>query len=192
MSLILRQRTHWAVQGGGQGLTNMYFEGAEGTEPSRTAVAAAVRAFYDTLKGQFAKGVTWTFEGELAGVNTIGGQVYDFFPCTAPGQVSSTSVTAYAAPAGAVVEWRASGVLNGRRVKGRTYLVPLNSGTFQDDGTLAPATMTAILGAANALLAAADAATHPLVVYSPTHEAHDTVTSVRVNDKAAILRSRRD
>jgi hypothetical protein len=93
--------------------------------------------------------------------------------------------------------------VNGRRVVGRTYLVPLgNTPVFQTDGTLNDTFRNAVIANGNSLN---NGSPQHVVYYNrggpsdppkPTDKPHtfgwQTVTACTVPDKAGVLRSRRD
>jgi hypothetical protein len=113
---------------------------------------------------------------------------------TPPTVVNGGGSGAYSAPSGAVLHWLTGTVRNGRRLRGRTFIVPLANSNYEANGTLAAGTITAIQNAGLALM---DEATTRLVVYGrPAPNAADgvaaLVTGARVPDMAAVLRSRRD
>ena len=57
--------------------------------------------------------------------------------------VGGAAASAYLAPAGAVIDWGTATVANGRRVRGRTFLVPLS--TFSDsDGSIIASVLTTL------------------------------------------------
>jgi hypothetical protein len=111
----------------------------------------------------------------------------------------------YAAPSGAVVTWLTAQVLDGRRLRGRTFIVPLAGSKYQSDGSLDAATISVIQAAANQLISAQSSsfviwhrpfAGSPAVGSRAARPAHDGghafVTSAVVHDFTAVLRSRRD
>jgi len=133
-------------------------------------------------------------------------QTGDISVGTPPAAIQGTGGGAWAAPAGATAQWTTASYLYGRRVKGRTYLVPLTAGAFQSDGTILDTTKTALNAAAAALVAgasnfvvytrerqaksAAESPTGKEITYRPG--ASSMVVSGSVADRVAVLRSRRD
>jgi hypothetical protein len=100
---------------------------------------------------------------------------------------------------GACVGWTTGGIRNGRKVRGRTFVVPLAAGVYDSDGTLLSGTVTTLQAAVNALVAATSVS---LYVYcrptpapggigpdSPGQAA--SITSGLVKDHVSWLRSRR-
>jgi len=94
------------------------------------------------------------------------------------------------------VNWRTNQIRNGRRVRGRSFLVPLAGSAFEGNGTLSASTLTSLKSAADTLRTAAG--TTQLGVYArpTTKDATDglwaQVTANTVPDMGAVLRSRRD
>jgi hypothetical protein len=101
----------------------------------------------------------------------------------------------WAAAVGAVISWSTAGIRNGRRVRGRNFVVPLNSAQFDKDGTLTTSAVNSLNTAATALRTGSAGA--PLAIYArPTGPGAEdgavhVVTSHRVPDMGAILTSRR-
>jgi hypothetical protein len=84
--------------------------------------------------------------GDLQGESTMG------TPPTTVGGSGGTTAT-YAGGSGAVLHWTTGATHNGRKIRGRTFLVPCLSGAFSVDGTVTSAFITAITNAGNALIA---------------------------------------
>jgi hypothetical protein len=106
--------------------------------------------------------------------------------------VNGSSSDPYSGPSGAVVDWMTDTIAAGRRLRGRTFLVPWSGTDYQNDGTLAGSAITAIQDAADALIASQSTS---FVVYhrgTGSDGSNGLVTSARVPDLAAVLRSRRD
>lgn len=97
-----------------------------------------------------------------------------------------------AAGVGACVTWNTGLIVAGRRLRGRTFLVPLSTQAYDNDGTLTLAAQTALENFGTALLAVGGLG----VWHRPTAAGNDGaasgVTSFRLRDKVAVLRSRRD
>ena len=119
---------------------------------------------------------------------------------TGPAQVEAvgTGAGSYAAPAGAVVNWLTGGVMDGTRLRGRTFVVPLAGDCYDTDGDLLFTILTSLQGTGTGLTAGGAA---NFVVWhrpiaagkprGPRAGGHDLVTSAKVNNRVAVLRSRR-
>lgn len=112
-----------------------------------------------------------------------------------PGTGLATST--YSGGTGAVVQWQTGAVLNGRKVRGRTFLVPLIL-SFESDGTLIASVITTITAAATTFRTTSG---YTFAIYHRGPEAGGTgpvgssaivpVIGNTVPDRSAILRSRR-
>lgn len=165
------------------------------------AAGLAVRTFFNS----FVTGLqtTWTitvqptvqiFEmsnGELLREETMS---------TAPTVVTGTAAgtTTYMGGTGLYITWTTSGVFDGHRVRGRTYMVPLIF-TPQSDGTLAAATLTLANAAADALISSQSGLfcvwSRKFTETTPATQIGGAMSSIigrSIPDKAGILRSRRD
>jgi hypothetical protein len=97
----------------------------------------------------------------------------------------------YSAPSGAVVNWKTATITKGRRLKGKTFLVPLSQTVYAGDGTLDSDKQEEIRTAAAALV---EAQSESLCIWhrgTGTDGTTGIVTEATVPDLAAILRSRR-
>jgi len=92
------------------------------------------------------------------------------------------------------VNWRTNDYRFGRRIRGRTFMVPLNSNAYEGDGTLSTAARGDLQTFADTMVSGTGGA--EFGVWSrPRNGAGGvfaTVTSGTVPDMAAVLRSRRD
>jgi hypothetical protein len=92
-----------------------------------------------------------------------------------------------------VITWLTGLVHQGRRVRGRTFLVPTANQFFDTNGTLAAAFLTNLRTAAAAYIATA---VNPAIWARPdpgtTNGAAFAVAAASVADKVAVLTSRRD
>lgn len=198
MTTLLRQRTILSGFQGGPGVATMYFLDVA------TAIESVSR-FWSSLTAILPNTVHITPErtgdtiedttGALTG-SWIGGVV-----TASAGQ----NPGAYSAPSGAVVDWRTATVLDGKRLRGRTFVVPLAAGAYQDDGTLGAGAIGTIQAAATQFIVEQS---NSAVVWHrpykgraavgtlparPAHlGGHGLITASRVPDLAAVLRSRRD
>lgn len=197
---MLKVKTRWSGFLGGPGWTNFYFDDVNGGfEDGATAVAVAdkVATFWGAVKTKLPPAVTLQIQSDVEVIGAADGQLAGVLNAGARAAINGTAVSQpYSAATGAVITWRTAGVRNGRRVRGRTFLVPCVSGMFQNDGTITSSDLTELQAAAQALFQPAGAVS--LGIFSrPTavgaaDGAFFPVTSATVPDLAAVLRSRRD
>lgn len=187
MPNLVRVRTEWnGSPVVGPGVSTFYFAEAH------TGFVADVAAFFAALITLVPTGVTFTTQntGDLIDVATgeLSGTWTDGTTATA---ISSGS-GAYALGVGARVRWATSGIRNGRRVRGSTFIVPLIAGAYDTAGTLSTPTLNTISTAANALFTGS---TPEQRVYSRPAPGlagqSNTVVGLTVPDKVSWLRSRR-
>lgn len=98
----------------------------------------------------------------------------------------------YAAGVGVCITWLTEGIVRGHRVRGRTFVVPLVGTAYDTDGTIDPAWLSVIRGAASTLQAACG--TDHVIYHRPRGESGGSahgVTGWRVADRVATLSSRR-
>lgn len=204
MALILRVKANWTGFAGAPGYTVLHFrdfgtgEGG-GTEVDATQAQQAttkVRTWFNSMAAFFPDDVTITMDPVVDAIEDTTGVLQDSFGVTPGALVKGTSTTSYAAPIGAVVNWRTSSIRNGRRIRGRSFLVPLISSAFDTTGRLSAASVNDLAAAAATL---ADSGTTPdLGVYARPSApgAADgqwaVVTSSNVPALGAVLTSRRD
>jgi hypothetical protein len=123
------------------------------------AAGAAIRTFFLALTTYMAPTPSqWTVQvtplvqhhdiatGKLQGESTMG---------TVPTVNNGTGPagTVFAGGSGAVIHWTTGATHDGRKIRGRTFLVPLLSNAYSTDGTITPALQTALQNAGNALIA---------------------------------------
>ena len=198
MTALSRVRVGCAGFPGGPGVSTFYFL-------DLATALASLATYYGVVKDHTPPDVTFTVEsiGDII-EDTTGAIVGTWNQPLVP-TIAGVAVGAYAAPTGAAQTWLTDGIVAGKRVRGRTFLVPLASGTFQTDGTLDNPTAASIALAGVALVTSQSASFvvwsrpfkgSPAVLTRPARPArlgsHHLITGTRVTDKAAVLRSRRD
>lgn len=144
-------------------------------------------------------GVTVTIENTGDVIDSTTGVLTNTWTAAPVVFVQGQGGAGYSAPSGACVTWTTGTILDGTRLRGRTFLVPLTGDSYQSDGSLDPVTLTRLRDNAASLVNAAAA---NFVVYhrpiaagklhGPRAGGHSVVTGSLVRDKVAVLRSRRD
>ena len=157
-----------------------------------TGVTAALRTFYSSISDELGKGLTVNYpsSGDVIAEET--GEIVGSWTGTPQAPTGGNLTDDPVMGVGARVEWITGGVHRGRRVRGRTFLVPLAKSRFEGPGMLTASCVTALQTAANTLVANTD-----LRIWSrPTSTAPASglsflVTTSRVPDAVSWLRSRR-
>jgi hypothetical protein len=167
----------------------MHFTNA-GTGAAAQQIANDVRAFWLALNSQLPNDVTLSFDQEVLDLDDAGvlQAVHAVVP---PASVAGVNNSEFNRAAGAVINWSTGIIVAGRRLSGKTYVVPMAMNTFDTVGVLT-AVSRALLIQEGADLIAATAANRPLLVWSRTHQTARAVVSASVPAQGAILRGRRD
>jgi hypothetical protein len=199
MAPILKVKIKWTGFTGAPGYTNFFFRDIAGTPSQATAEDAATKArnFGGYVRGHLPIETILQVQNDVEVIEETTGELQTMFTVATktplPGEAPSAP---YSAASGAVVTWRTAGVRNGRRVRGRTFLVPLANSAYQSDGTLAAATVTALTTNLNTFLSPSGSANFGVYARPSSAAATDGIfhqaTGFSVPDKVAVLRSRRD
>lgn len=204
MVAIARVRTTWSGFNGGPGYTNLFFRdfagedqgGSDITVAAATAATTRVRAFWNSISNYFPNDVRFQVDSVVDVLEDSTGELIDSLTVPALTAIEGQQAGSYSAAAGAVVTWNTASIRNGRRIRGRTFLVPLAGVSFDNSGGVLPAAIADITAAAAAL---ADTGSTPdLGVWARPSSATATdgrwavVSGQRVPTKSAVLRSRRD
>jgi hypothetical protein len=196
----MRIKMRWSGFTGGPGYSVFHMRDFNDLTPvDLTAVNSAlgkVQAFANGIKGVIAHPVTLQVLNDVEIIEDTTGQLEEVATGTALAAVASTAPTSsYSGATGAVITWRTDGVRNGRRIRGRSFLVPIAGGAYESNGTLSAATITTLGTAASAFID--PAGDGDLGVYArptgpgATDGEWTVVKSFSVPDMAAVLRSRR-
>jgi hypothetical protein len=191
MTDIARVRFSWTGFTGAPGVSTFFADDA-------AAVIGPLRAFFTSVAGYLPSSVHIDSPTDGDIIDDATGALTGTYSHAAGTTLIGTASDFYAGPVGACINWITGVVLDGHRVKGRTFLVPLTLDGYDSDGTLADAYRTGLQTAVGVLLA--DAAGHLKIWHRPLHAtlSHGaraggsaTVVAAQVPDLAAVLRSRR-
>lgn len=191
---IARVTAVWTGFSGAPGYSNFFFEVA-GDVGEQTGAPEIVRGAFATMFSILPNNVTITVSPTVEYVDEATGQLVDYAEADeAPDPIEGTDTGIYSAPSGAVIGWNTGTVRNGRRVRGRTFLVPLGEGAYESDGSLQETALVRLRNFGSRMITTDGQATGFVVWGRPgaTPGVVAPVTSYRVPDMAAVLRSRRD
>lgn len=199
MTVLTRHRVGWTGFPGGPGVSTFYGLG------DGAAMTTFLHTFFLALASYIPNDVTIQVESSGDLIEDTTGELTGTWTADAADSINCLSSAVYAAPAGLGVTWTTDTVLDGHRLRGRTFIVPLEASAYQTDGTLDGTVRGAFIAAAETFVAGAvgdfviwhrpriaAAATpyHPAV--TARAGGHGLVTASSVRDKAVVLRSRRD
>jgi hypothetical protein len=205
MAQYVRILSRWTGGPSSPGLTVM---NVGDLTPFTLANITAVKNFWDALAGIIPTAYSIQVDPVVERHNTeTGALVGTEVAGTAPAPTVGTYALAWGAGVGCRISWQTGAVVNGHRVQGRTYIVPVGVASLQSDGTIAAATITTVQNAATALISALGSAGGVLSVYTAPREARaatatkparaatvgvrSVITSASVPDQVAVLRGRR-
>lgn len=192
MASILEVKTIFNNFSGAPGYNQLYFNVTAGADHGAQDAYAAAYAFWNNVVVQMSEGITFAVQGDVKELDPLTGTATVIWNVITSGQSNFASAGPYAGGSGAVVNWKTGVLRVGHLLKGRTFIVPLGASSYQSDGTLATATVSALnTHAANLLTATADLCVGPPVGH-PRAGTSATATSFQVRDHVAQLRSRRD
>jgi hypothetical protein len=183
---VNRLRMRWSGFPGAPGVSTFYFTAA--TDPGPT-----LRTMMNSLVALFSSNVKIDIDAGGDTIDELTGHINGAWTGTSVAQVVGTATDAPAGPAGVCINWLTSVVVAGRRVQGRTFLVPVTVGHYDFDGTLTAATLTSVNAAVTTWRASAGGLAQKILTKPkpPAAGASSAVTGFRVPDKVVVLRSRR-
>jgi hypothetical protein len=197
MPTINRVRVAWSNFPGAPGLSTFYL--ADGTTD-----VTAIKTFFTAVGVLIPNGTTFQIPNSGDQIDPGTGKLTGTWTGTGGGSFTSTATAgaAFSGSSGAMVRWVTGAVVDGHRLVGRTYLVPLVGTNYDANGSLSSTAQTTIQNAANALVTSyaqnilvyhkhvdSDPDATPPVAGSPG--VTSGITSAIVPDLAVVLRSRR-
>lgn len=191
---IMRVTALWTGFPGAPGYSSLHFLSDLPTQSVDENVGA-VHSFFDELNTFLPTGTTVQVQQETELLDENTGMLLDYYAAAdEPSPITGGSEEGFAGPVGTVITWNTSTVNRGRRVRGRTFIVPLTRIAYGDDGTLTNFAHQAMQSAGQYMLD--NAADNGFCVWSRPRGGSGgvgaPVTGYRAPDFAAVLRSRRD
>lgn len=155
----------------------------------------ALSTFYNAMSAMWPDQLSIVVEAAGDVINEANGEAVGTWSTAAPTPVETMNSGSYSAPGGIAATWLTGTFIGGRRVRGRTFLVPIASQYLESNGTWTFQALQTVRDAGAVLIASTPE--NMLVYHRETAEgAADgggvAMTGVLVNDKVAVLRSRRD
>lgn len=198
MATLERAVVTWTGFNGGPGYSVMY----------ATPGGSVLQQWRNLLAGVaflFPTGTQIAFPPAGDTIDSVTGALTGTWTYGPISSVTGTGSGSYAAGVGGCVEWRTAGIVDGRRVRGRTFLVPFSGNIYDAGGSLQDANVTAMNGY---LVEFLDAVDEHLVVWNRPRKAspgvqwerppvtarpgsHHVVTSALIKDRVSTLRTRR-
>jgi hypothetical protein len=198
---MLRVRTVFTGPAGTPWLSTMYFSSG-GLQSDADAAVVSVGAFWNAVDAGMSSTVSWSTEPDVADIDLATGELETSWSTTPQTGSGASAGDMLPTLAQALVRWRTPGVVNGRRVRGRTF-VPGVTEAFAAAGRPIAAYLTTLNTAAAALIADANS---QFVIWSRPFESdpddpddpptragtQHVVSSGTAWSEFASMRSRRD
>jgi len=175
----------WATGVGGAGVSVFY-------TPFGSDITVELGTFWNAIKTLFPNSVTWDIPASGDVVDEASGLITGAWTGGTAATITATGgATAYAGGTGAYVRWQTAGIVDGRRVKGRTFLLPLLTAAYDATGTIDPTRQATMQTAATTLVGAGKQVIWSRPDPGGTNGTSHAVTAAVVPDKVTSLRSRR-
>lgn len=197
---LLRTKIRWTIPGAGTAYTVMHFLTSSQSTPVQADVDDAIartQAWATAIKSTLPNVVSLNTQSEVEEINEASGLMIGIWTVATPSTQTGTAAAGqgWAAAAGAVVSWSTPGVRNGRRVRGRTFVVPVSNEVWDVDGTLKAVPLGTLNTAAAALRGGSTVTQFGIWARPTAPGATDgevwPVSGHRIPDMSAVLRSRR-
>lgn len=191
---ISRITAEWSGFRGAPGYSNFYFDGELEAGTTAEVAGSAIRSFFFEIRSELPSTVNIQVNPSAEIIDEATGQILSVIDYASPAGMAGLGEGGYSAASGAVVNWNTAAYVNGRRVRGRTFVVPLSAGSYDSSGDLTSSALTDLRAAATDHVGRVPEAP-PCVWHRPVNGAGGSahvITSATVPDLGAVLRSRRD
>lgn len=178
-----RVRTIFSGVQGAPYYSNLYF----GDGSLANACVTAVSTFFADMDGVISDQLAWTVQGTVVTMDPVTGDITSSEDVTGQNGFGADTGEIMPFATQALVRWHTGEYINGRELRGRTF-IPAMTIVSDDQGVLLSTNLTTIQNAADGLIASGQ----NMLMWSKTHGETRVVTSADVWNQFAILRSRRD
>lgn len=148
MSELRRVPVQWQTGAGGLGVSVFYSIAADDA-------TASLGTFFNAIKASFPAAVSWSIPSSGDKIEHTTGALTGSWSGGTAATITATGSGTYAAGTGGYVRWYTNTIRAGRKFYGRTYLLPILSAAYDNDGTITSSNLTTWQTAANALVTAA-------------------------------------
>lgn len=179
----------WSGARVGLGASVFHYRPAGGPTGA-TSIQTATRVFFEAIKGYIPSGITITYDREVRQLDNAG-NLEEVFPL---GQVNTTGGsggTVFVNGAGAMIRWSTGAVSGGRRLQGRTFLVPFSTAGISG-GEVTTAAQGVVNAAAATYISSLTSAGPSLVVWSRTNGTTADALTGALLSRPSSLRTRND
>jgi len=161
--------------------------------PNFNACLTAYRTYFNSLAGYLPNEWSIGVSSEIQHLSDAG-VLEELAPVSVvPASVTGTYTGSWAGAVGVCTRLVTAEILNGRRLRGKSFFVPAGTTVaFDQDGTMNSTALGDFLTHRTTLHNAVLAQEAEPVVWSPTHSIKSAVTGFNIADRSAVLRTRRD
>nr|CRY96794.1 hypothetical protein [uncultured prokaryote] len=162
-----------------------------GSSAGAAGIATAVKQLFTSTQALFSADITFSFDAEVRELSNSG-TLIAAYPVAPPADISGSSNSSYANGTGLMVRHNTGQVVAGRRLLGRTFMVPVVTSCFSTSGDVTSATQTTVNGAFSALRTTVSGSGSNFAVWSKTHAAVGDVLGSETQSRPSTLRTRND
>lgn len=173
----------------GAGASVFHFTGTNSPTTAQS-LANAVRQFFVAAAPLIGSGIAIEFDAEVRVLDN-NGTLTAVLPVTRPTILSGSGGNDFINGTGGMVRWTTSSIVAGRRLLGRTFIVPMESASFVS-GEMTASAQGTLAAAGAALITASQSASAPLVVWSRANAVTAEVINCTVPSRPSSLRTRND
>lgn len=191
---MLKITARWSGFTGAPGYSNFFFAAGGGLIGDQNQVAERVMNAFLMVGSILPTGVSVALESEAEVIDSDTGMIQEYRALDPIDAQEGIGSGGYSGASGGVINWRTDDLRFGRRIRGRTFIVPLAGSAYESDGTLTNSALQGLRAFGNAMVGG-DLDSEFGVWSRPragTGGVFATATSFSVPDMAAVLRSRRD
>lgn len=188
---MLRVRVNWTAPVGGPYLSTFYRNVGTPVQADADDFASDVGDFLNAVDAVINLAVLWAVEASVDDLDAADGSLLNTFGVVPDSGNGGSTADALPAVAQMLVRWPTNAVINGRRVRGRTFLPGVSEAFSIGQKPLAAGILT-VLTAAQALQASGLTIWHRPTGTPPSGGQPIEATGAAVWDQFAYLSSRRD
>ena len=142
MAAIFHVKWGWSGPTGGQGYTNLFFDGTTDTPAAALTAVTNSRLLFAGVSALIPDAYTITPFTDVRVIDDVTGDLLNIYTVTGVTPVDCGGAGVFAGPAGACVDWLTTTVHGSRRMQGRTFFVPLFGSAYDSNGTILNAYVT--------------------------------------------------
>jgi len=187
MATIARIPVVWSGLPGLPGVSVFY-----SAVPDVVAAVAALNTWFNANKALFPNGLSWTTPGAGDTLDDATGTLVGSYGGTAGTTTAATGgAGVYASGCGFRVRWFTDGIVDGRRLRGSTFMVPILSTAYDSNGTIQNASISSVQTACNTLVGTSTLRIWARPAPGGSDGVSHEITGSNVPDAVSTLRSRR-